>query len=312
MNYREFRKKFETICAISITPFYQDTKEIDWAGVEENINFLIDNGVEVIVPCGNTSEFYALTLDEAKEEMRRVVEIVNGRALVLAGIGYAVPTAIELGRYAQEVGADAVMIHQPIHPYITSRGAVSYFTSIIEALDIPSVIYWKDANLSDDVLKELAPLEKFVAVKYAINDLPRFTKIVREVPKEHHVTWVCGTAEKWAPYYFHVGAKGFTSGLINLYPQKSFEMLHALQNGDQDTVWKVWAETLPFENLRAKYNNGNNVVVVKEAMNQLGLTAGLTREPVDPLDEKDQAEVTSILRGWGLLKSQEESHAEIK
>ncbi|PZE21414.1 dihydrodipicolinate synthase family protein [Paenibacillus xerothermodurans] len=305
MNYAEFGKKFETICAISMTPFYPDTKEINWDGVEENINFLIEHGTKVIVPCGNTSEFYALTLDEAKEEIRRVVEIVAGRALVLAGIGYAVPTAIELGKCAQQAGADAVMIHQPIHPYVTTTGAITYFKNIIEALDIPSVIYWKDANLSDDVLRVLAPLDKFVAVKYAINDLPRFTKIVRDMPAEHNITWVCGTAEKWAPYYFNAGAKGFTSGLINLCPQISFEMLHALQADDQETVWRAWEKALPFENLRAKYNNGNNVVAVKEAMNQIGLTAGVTREPVDPLNDKDRAEVTKILTSWGLLQHQQ-------
>jgi 4-hydroxy-tetrahydrodipicolinate synthase len=302
MNYRDFGKRFETICAISMTPFYPGSKEINWGGVEENINFLLDNGTKVIVPCGNTSEFYALTLEEAKEETRRVVEIANGRATVLAGVGYALPTAIELGKHAQQAGADAVMIHQPIHPYITTRGAISYFKGIIEALDIPTVIYWKDANLSDDVLKELAPMDKFVAVKYAINDLPRFTNIVREMPLEHNITWVCGTAEKWAPYFFNAGAKGFTSGLVNLYPQVSFEMLHALEADDQETVWRAWEKTLPFENLRAKYNSGNNVVVVKEAMNQIGLTAGVTREPVDPLDGKDKVEVTRILESWGLLK----------
>ncbi|MFM1652538.1 dihydrodipicolinate synthase family protein [Brevibacillus sp. B_LB10_24] len=300
-NYAEYAKRFETISAISMTPFYPDTKEIDWDALEQNICFLLENGVKVIVPCGNTSEFYSLTLDEAKAQIKRVVEIVNGGALVLAGIGYGADTAIELGKYAQDVGADAVMIHQPIHPYITNRGAISYFKKIMDALDIPSVIYFKDPNLSDEVLKELAPLEKLVAVKYAVNDLQRFTKLVREIPREHNVTWICGTAEKWAPFYFHSGAKGFTSGLINVYPEKSFEILTALQQGDHETAWKAWEDTLPFEDLRAKYNNGNNVVVVKEAMNQLGLTAGVTREPVDPLDDIDRAEVTKILRSWGLL-----------
>ncbi|GAB7387012.1 dihydrodipicolinate synthase family protein [Bacillaceae bacterium] len=305
MSYAEWGKKLETVCAINVTPFDPDTKEIDWKGVEENIEFLIQHGTKVIVPCGNTSEFYALTLEEAKEEIRRVVEIVNGRATVVAGIGYSVAAAIELGRYAAQVGADAVMIHQPIHPYVTNEGAVSYFKTIIEALEIPSVVYFKDPHLSDNVLKEIAPLEKFVAVKYAINDLPRFAKIVREIPPEHNVTWVCGTAEKWAPFYYHAGARGFTSGLVNVCPQKSFAMLQALRERDEETVWRIWEEVLPFEDLRAKYNNGNNVVVVKEAMNQIGLNAGVTREPVAPLDERDREELRNILQSWGLLPVEE-------
>lgn len=60
-------------------------------------------------------------------------------------------------------------------------------------------------------------------------------------------------------------------------------------------------EALPFENLRAKYHAGNNVAVVKEAMEQRGLRAGITREPVDPLNEADKKEVMAILHQWGLL-----------
>ena len=110
MDYAAFSKKLETISAINITPFDKQTRRIDWEGLEANIEFLLANGAEVIVPCGNTGEFYALTLEEAKEVTRRVVEIVNDRAIVMAGIGYSVDTAVELGKYAQKVGAHCVMI----------------------------------------------------------------------------------------------------------------------------------------------------------------------------------------------------------
>lgn len=302
MNYREVAKKLETICAINITPFYEKTMKVNWQGLEENIQFLLDNGVEVIVPNGNTSEFYALTIEEAKEETRKVVELVKKRAVVVAGIGYSVETAIELGKDAEEAGADCVMIHQPIHPYVNTEGAISYYKKIIESLEIPSILYFKDPHLSDDVIKELAPLEKFIGVKYAINDLPRFRKIVSDVPEEHGITWICGTAEKWAPFFFNAGATGFTSGLINIHPTLSFQMLHGLRKKDENAVWTAWEGALAFENLRAKYNNGNNVVVIKEAMEMVGLTAGVTREPVAPLSEEDRKELRNILKKWGLLK----------
>ncbi|MFB4165314.1 dihydrodipicolinate synthase family protein [Alteribacillus sp. JSM 102045] len=301
MTYKKLAKNLETICAINITPFYKDTKEIDWGGLEENIQFLLKHGTEVIVPNGNTGEFYALTLEEAKQQTRNVVDIVQGRATVVAGVGYSVNTAIELGKDAQEAGADCVMIHQPIHPYVTTDGAISYFKKIIEALDIPSIIYFKDPHLSDDVIKELAPLEKFIGIKYAINDLPRFKKVIREVPEEHNLAWICGTAEKWAPFFYNAGAKGFTSGIINIYPESSFAMLNGLREGDHEMVWKVWEETLDYENLRAKYNNGNNVVVIKESMAEIGMNSGVTREPVNPLNEEDKKEVEEILESWNLL-----------
>ncbi|GAK13966.1 dihydrodipicolinate synthase family protein [Geomicrobium sp. JCM 19039] len=294
--------KLETISGIPITPFRQSDGGIDWNHYEETLNRIVEQGIEIVVPCGNTSEFYALSLDEAKEEIRRTVEIVNGRALVMAGIGYAVPTAIELGNYAKDAGADMVMIHMPVHPYVTSGGVKAYFQDIIEAIDFPTVVYFKDPEVSDQVLVELAPLEHFIGVKYAVNNLPRFAKVVRSVPKEHGVTWICGTAEKWAPFYWNAGAKGFTSGLVNILPGKALEMLEALRRGDESLTWKLWEEILPFEDLRAKYNQGNNVVVIKEAMEMIGQNAGVTRAPVDQLNDEDKRLVEEMLQNWNLLQ----------
>src|SRR5699024_3005253 len=107
--------KWKTVLRITIVPFYIITKEIDSISVEENINYLISKGVEVLVTCGNTSDFYSLTFEEAKQVIKKTVEIADNRALVMPGIGYSVDTAISLGNYASEVGADAVMIHMPVH-----------------------------------------------------------------------------------------------------------------------------------------------------------------------------------------------------
>lgn len=300
MSYELFSKKLETISGITITPFDKETKEIDWDGVKANVDFIIEKGIEVIVPCGNTSEFYALTLDEVKKETKKTVEYANGRAIVMAGIGYSADTAIELGNHAKEVGADCVMIHMPTHPFITTEGATEYFKKIIEAVDLPSVLYFKNPHLNDQILYDLAPLEKLVGVKYAINDLPRFRKVVSNLPKEHNVTLICGTAEKWAPFFYNAGATGFTSGLVSLYPEKSLELLHALRNNDMETAWRVWDEIVTFEDLRERYNNGINVAVIKTAMEYVGLNAGVTREPVEMLSGQDKKEVEELVDRWGL------------
>ncbi|GIN15360.1 dihydrodipicolinate synthase family protein [Shouchella clausii] len=302
MANKPLAKALETISGIPITPFRESDGSIDWHHYKETVDRIVDNGIDVIVPCGNTSEFYALSLDEAKEEVRRTVEYVNGRALVVAGIGYATSTAIELGNDAKAAGADAVMIHMPIHPYVTAGGVYAYFREIIEALDFPSLVYFKDPEISDQVLVDLAPLENLVGVKYAINDLPRFAKVVRSIPEEQQIAWICGTAEKWAPFFWHAGAKGFTSGLVNLLPQKAVEMLEALRNNDNDAVWRIWEDIVPFEDLRAKYNQGNNVVVIKEAMEMLRQNAGVTRAPVNELSNEDKQLVTELLSSWKLLQ----------
>ncbi|KPV40910.1 dihydrodipicolinate synthase [Alicyclobacillus ferrooxydans] len=290
-----------TISAIPVTPFDRLTKEIDWAGVEANVEFLIHSGIKVVVACGNTSEFYALTLKEAKAVTERVVQVAAGRALVIAGVGYNVETAIELGRHALKVGADAVLIHQPVHPYVTDDGLESYYETVMEGIGAPSLVYFKDPAISDDVLVRISSRSELVGVKYAVNDLPRFASLVGRVPASNEVAWICGTAEKWAPFFFHAGAVGFTSGLVNVSPRLSLAMLFALQNNQMETVWKIWSQVVPFENLRAKHANGYNVLVVKEAMNLLGLHGGATRPPVGELAEGDALVLSNILKGWSVL-----------
>lgn len=298
MDSREIARQLQTVCAIHVTPFDDATGAIRWDLLDANIDHLLAAGVSVIVTCGNTGEFYALTLEEARAVTAHVARRVDGRALVVAGVGYAVPTAIELARSAADAGADCVMIHQPIHPYVTEDGFVRYCEQILDGAGLPAVLYFKDPALGDGVLERLAQHERLAGVKYAVNDLPRFAATVRRVPAERGLSLVCGTAEKWAPFFFAAGATGFTSGLVNVAPDKSLAMLAALQAGDAAAVWRLWQEVVPFENLRAKYNNGNNVVVVKEAMRAAGLDGGVTREPVAPLGERDRTEVARIVAAW--------------
>jgi 4-hydroxy-tetrahydrodipicolinate synthase len=139
-----------------------------------------------------------------------------------------------------------------------------------------------------------------LAIKYAINDLPRFADLVQSV--EGPVVWVCGTAEMWAPFFFAAGAEGFTSGLVNIAPELSLTMLDSLRKGDAEAVRTVWRQVAPIERLRAKNHNGNNVSVIKEGMNLAGLPTGLVRKPLGELDEADRQELIQILRSWGKLE----------
>jgi len=282
--------------AINVTPFRED-RVVDYDLLERNIEFLVANGLGVIVPYGNTGEFYALSVEEAQAVTRFVVERVDGRTAVLAGIGYDLGTAREMALAAQKAGADAVMVHQPVHPYLMTEGLIRYYTGIARSVEIGVVLYVRHEAIDREVLSRVADIENVLAIKYAINDLPRFADLVQCV--EASVVWVCGTAEMWAPFFFAAGAEGFTSGLVNIAPELSLTMLDGLRRGDSEAVRTVWRHVAPIEKLRAKNHNGNNVSVIKEGMNLAGLPAGLVREPLGELDEADRQELIQILRSWG-------------
>ena len=296
MDHEKLAQRLRTLHAINVTPFRED-RVVDYDLLERNIEFLVANGLGVIVPYGNTGEFYALSVEEAQAVTRFVVERVDGRTAVLAGIGYDLGTAREMALAAQKAGADAVMVHQPVHPYLMTEGLIRYYTGIARSVEIGVVLYVRHEAIDREVLSRVADIENVLAIKYAINDLPRFADLVQCV--EASVVWVCGTAEMWAPFFFAAGAEGFTSGLVNIAPELSLTMLDGLRRGDSEAVRTVWRHVAPIEKLRAKNHNGNNVSVIKEGMNLAGLPAGLVREPLGELDEADRQELIQILRSWG-------------
>jgi 4-hydroxy-tetrahydrodipicolinate synthase len=298
MDYADLASRLRTVHAINVTPFREDG-DVDYASLEKNVEFLISYGLEVIVPCGNTGEFYSLSVEEAKAVTRFVTETVNGRAKVLAGIGYDTKTAGQMASFAQDAGADAIMVHQPVHPYLTGEGLIRYYTEIARGVNIGVVLYARHAAIDRDVLDQVTAIENVLAVKYAINDLPGFGNLVQSI--DNPVVWICGTAEMWAPFFFVVGAEGFTSGLVNIAPKMSLKMLEGLKKGDRHSVQAVWREVAPLERLRAKAHNGYNVSVIKEGMDLLGLAPGRIREPASKLDEADRQELVRILRSWGKL-----------
>ncbi len=298
MDYADLAGRLRTVHAINVTPFREDGG-VDYASLEKNVEFLVAHGLEVIVPCGNTGEFYSLNMEEAKAVTRFVAEKVDGRSKVLAGIGYDTKTAGQMASFAQDVGADAVMIHQPVHPYVTPKGLVRYYTEIAQGVEIGVVLYVRHQAIDREVLDRVTALENVLAVKYAINDLPSFGGLVQSI--DNPVVWICGTAEMWAPFFFAVGAEGFTSGLVNIAPEMSLKMLEGLKGGDRKSVQAVWREAAPLERLRAKDHSGYNVAVIKEGMELLGLAPGRMREPSSGLDETDRQELVRILRGWGKL-----------
>jgi 4-hydroxy-tetrahydrodipicolinate synthase len=300
MSFDQLIPKLHSITAIPVTPFTAD-RQVDWASFRMLIARLINDGIQVITPNGNTGEFYALARDEHKRAVEVAAEEVGERALLLPGVGYDVATAVELGRHAEQAAAGGIMIHQPVHPYQSPEGWLAYHQAIADALpNLAIVPYIRAAWVSGTLLKDLADAcPNVVAVKYAVANPLLFAALVQEVGPDRLV-WICGLAEGWAPFFWLGGARGFTSGLVNVHAARSLAMLGCLQAGDYAGAMRIWAQVKPFEDLRARRDHALNVPVVKEALAQLGLGPRTVRPPISELVDSERAEVAAILAGWGL------------
>ncbi|MYT71071.1 MULTISPECIES: dihydrodipicolinate synthase family protein [unclassified Streptomyces] len=299
-SYQTQRAALADVVAIPVTPFAADGS-VDEAALRTLLRRLLDGGVRILTPNGNTGEFYALTAAERRLVAEAALDEAGDSATVLAGVGHDVPTAIDAARHAREHGASMVMVHQPVHPYVSEGGWVDYHRAVADAVpDIGVVPYIKTATLPGARLAELgAACPNVIGVKYAVPDAARFAAFARDAGLDRFV-WVAGLAEPYAPSYFSAGATGFTSGLVNVAPSVSLSMIEALRSGEYQAAMKVWEQIRRFEELRAADASANNVSVVKEALASLGLCRRDVRPPSRVLPEAERAEIAEIAAGWSI------------
>lgn len=288
------------VAVVTVTPFSGDRlRSVDHAGLERNLERLIRGGVRLLVAGGNTGEFAALSDAEITETVRTHAHIARGRARVIAGVGYRLERAVELGRASIEAGADGLMVHQPIHPYASEAGLVDYYAALADALPgVPLILYVRGPQLTVDGVRRLVGIESIVGVKMGQPDPERFAGFASAAPE---LAWVCGVAEAWAIPFWKAGAIGFTSGIANVAPERSLEVLAALKAGDLARAESLVDRLRPIEELRAGRGDANNVAVIKAAMDLVGLAGGGLRPPLSALEPGDHAELVRILNALELL-----------
>ncbi|WP_405781774.1 dihydrodipicolinate synthase family protein [Streptomyces sp. NBC_00859] len=301
-TFARLREALAGVVAIPVTPFAGDGT-IDERAHRALLHRLTGAGVRTLTPNGNTGEFYALTPEERRRVTELTADAVAGTAggTVLAGVGHDLPTATAAARHARDCGAGMVMVHQPVHPYVSQDGWVDYHRAVADAVpELGVVPYLRDPHLAGARLAELGELcPNVIGVKYAVPDSARFAAFARDAGLGRFV-WIAGLAELYAPSYFACGATGFTSGLVNVAPGLALELLAALRAGEYAAAMRIWERVRPFEELRAAERSADNVAVVKEALASLGLCRRDVRAPSRALTGERRAEVAAIVARWAV------------
>ena len=288
------------ISGILVTPYYGGG-DIAPGRLAPIIDRALGAGVHLPVVNGNTGEFYALTTDEACTMVREVVAMVGGRAPVLAGVGRGIRDACRLARASSDAGAAALMVHQPPDPFVAPRGTVDYVRAVHDASDgLPIMLYLRNDAIGTGGIAALCALPGVVGVKWATPNPLRLAEA--RAACDPSITWVGGLAEVWAPPFYAVGARGFTSGLINVWPERSIAIHAALEASDYGRARELIAGMRVFEDIRAEELSGTNVTTVKAALQALGRDCGPTRPPSAwPLSENQQGRMMQFLAASGLI-----------
>ena len=295
---QKVRTALRGISGVHVTAWKSDG-EADWALTGKIVARIAEAGIHNIVSAGNTGEFYPMTTEEVVRSHAVAAEAAAGKALVTAGIGRSLREAVSTGRLAARAGCDAVMVHHPLDPFAAPQSQADYFLAIAEALEIPLVAYVRSDAIGVKDLARVANHPNVAGVKFASSNMMLLADCVRET-QGSSANWICGLAEGWAAPFYALGARGFTSGLINVAPERSLAIWRALEAGDYDAARREVDAIAGFEKLRTKYGNGANVTVVKEALGLLGTNVGPVRLPGLPeLDASERAELRAIVSSWG-------------
>lgn len=297
--YGDLRESLQGVAFTTPTPFSSDGERVLHEKIDQNAQALYDAGARVFLPCGNTGEYYSLSQDERISVIESTVDALPSDATVVGGAGGSTKNAIELLEAYEASGADAAMIMYPRHTYVHEQGLIEYYRALAEATDLGLVLYKRGDLLSETVLDELSTIENVVAVKYAVNDVKLFSRLVQTVSGD--VEWLNGVAERYAIAYAVEGADGFTTGIGNFVPQPVLALENALSTGDWDLAKQIRNALRPFEDFREEHGGGaafgsaKNVPIVKYGQELQGMAGGPVREPLVELSSDDRDRVEQYL-----------------
>ncbi|MGY5857958.1 MAG: dihydrodipicolinate synthase family protein [Candidatus Thorarchaeota archaeon] len=299
MDTEKFKEILSGFSVTTTTPFSKDLLDVDLDAIAPNIEYLTKNEVPLIIPNGNTGEFYSLSETEWTQVLQATIESACEKSTIMPGVGHSTKTALSQIETVRKLGAPAIMIHYPQHVFSSEEGLFNYYKAILEsARGLNVVLYKKGPLLTDSMLEKLMDFDNLVGVKYAFGRIVDFSRTLKKLG--HRIIWSCGTAERFAPFFFLAGAKAFTSGLCNFAPHITKRMFDALEKGDFKEAMEIQRMVTPLEDLREKHGAANNVPVVKTAMDHVGLNGGLCRPPIHKLSDEDQKAVIDAIKNWGL------------
>jgi 4-hydroxy-tetrahydrodipicolinate synthase len=284
-----------------VTPLDQN-EEIDEARLRNLVNYLIDGGVHGLFPMGSQGEFYAFS----PEEKRAVWEIVSdetaGRLPVYAGTG-AITTrqVIELNRIAEEVGVAAVSVLTPFFIQPSQEGLYRHFMEIADATSLPVILYSNpgrtNVKLSPSMVARLAQHPNIVGVKDSGGDLTATIEMIKLTGDEFAVLM---GRDSLIYAGLHHGTKGAIAASASVVPALVASIYDAFMEGDLQGSLAAQERLLP---LRLAFELGAFPVVVKEAVNMLGIPVGPTRAPITPLTAEAREQLQTVLRDMGALET---------
>lgn len=289
---------FEGAATAIVTPLNE--RGVDYQKLEELIEWQINNGIDAIVAVGTTGEGSTLTDEEHKQVMKFCVEKVNKRVPVIAGTGSNdVAYAIELTKYACEIGADAMLLVTPYYNKATQKGLIASFTAIADASTKPCILYnvpsRTGCNLLPETVLTLSKHPNIVAIKEACGNLSQVAKLASLVDDDFAI--YSGNDDQIVPI-LSLGGKGVISVLSNIMPKETSDICKLFLAGKVKESRDLQLKLLPL--IDALFCEVNPIPV-KAAVSKMGFCDNYLRLPLTPMEDAHAEKLYSLMRQENLI-----------
>ncbi|ANR69555.1 4-hydroxy-tetrahydrodipicolinate synthase [Selenomonas sp. oral taxon 126] len=293
------KKVFRGAGVAIITPFTETG--VNYPELGRIIEDQIAGGTDAIIITGTTGESATMTDAEHREAIRFAVEQVGGRIPVVAGTGSnETAYAVELSQYAEQVGADALLLVTPYYNKCTQNGLVAHYTEIADSVSIPAILYnvpsRTGVNIKTETYVQLAKHPRIVAVKEASGDLSAILRLRAAVGDELAV--YSGNDDQIVPI-LSLGGLGVISVLSNVAPRATHDICQHYFDGNTAEAARL---QIAYSDLIDALFCEVNPIPVKTAMRRLGYDAGPLRMPLSEMEPANAAKLDAALRAHGLIK----------
>ena len=288
---------FTGVATAIVTPM--NANGVDYEAFGKLLDWQIEEGINALVIAGTTGEGSTLTDEEHREVLRFAVERIAGRVPVIAGTGSNdTAYAIDLTKFACEIGCDAMLLVTPYYNKATQRGLVESFKAIADASTKPCILYnvpsRTGCNLSPASCAALAKHPNIVGIKEASGNFSQIAEIAALTNGEFDI--YSGNDDQIVPL-LSLGGKGVISVLSNILPKKTVELCDKFFAGDLEGSRALQLEMLPLINsLFCEVNP----IPAKAAVAALGFGENYLRLPLTTMEPENEAKMLQLMREQGL------------
>lgn len=278
-----------------VTPVGED-EELNEAALRRLVNFLIEGGAHGLFATGSQGEFWAFDAEEKARIWEVVKEETAGRVPVYAGSAATTTReTIALTELAEESGVDAVSVLTPFYISPTQEELYDHYRAIAESTSLPVLLYNNPGRtggigVSPDLLARLAEIENIVGIKDSSGDLQLTAEYIRVAPPDFAVLMGRDTLILAGLLY---GAKGSITATANVVPELVVSIYERFEEGDIEGALEAQETLTP---LRLAFSWGTFPVVVKEALDLIGMEGGPARAPVRPMPAEKRERLKRVLR----------------